>query len=288
MNWWGIGQQDALRRVQEELNYGHLHSWGRRAVATGNNPMRAFERSSRPIPQSYWESASVHPLNSFHITSAIPQTVGSENGANQKDFYEYTGVTLNRREVEQLWPLVSWWRRILADIGYIERRDYWGRALDRNYQVKFGLHGDVDAPPECATSAVVPRAWERLSDSAKAKMSLALAGGRSYSVNIYALPASDCDELANDFADFFRRLRWTVRRAPLNSPLPTGCQFHPGIQVAALSETSAYKDAIKDIKRVSGAESLVSALVSAGFPASYVECGGTINDLTVHLIVGRK
>jgi hypothetical protein len=125
INWPGIGHQDALTRVQTALNNGDLDSWGRREIMPNS---ASFESSLRPIPKEYWLTACIHPLFCFHSTDQA-QTTSLPN----RNVERYTSLTLNKRQVKSLWLPGPVWRKILADLRIIRRRNYFGKRLDAHY-----------------------------------------------------------------------------------------------------------------------------------------------------------
>jgi hypothetical protein len=131
LNWWGIGHQDALTRVQTALNNGTLDAWGCRELKPGTNAMSNFEQWQRPIPKEYWKSAYLNSLLCMHTTNREAQTE-SLPGHNVE---HYTGVMMNKRQVLSLYPSNASWRRILADLRFIRRKNYFGKDIDHHYQL---------------------------------------------------------------------------------------------------------------------------------------------------------
>lgn len=127
VNYQGIAHQDALNRVQSACNNGQLDVWGHREFVPGTIN---FEQWLRPIPKTYWDSACFELLNCNHVSTSIPQTMPLPG----KSVERYTGLTLNRCQIELLWRASPWWRRKLADFHVIRRQDYWGRPINRHYR----------------------------------------------------------------------------------------------------------------------------------------------------------
>jgi hypothetical protein len=130
VNWPGIGHQDAVQQVQTATNSGQLSIWGQRELAPGANAMFQFERSLRPIPTTYWEFGCVDLFFCHHVTTTNAQTTTFPGRSTER----YTGLMVNRRQVEALWPPGPWWRRRLADVHFIRRKNYWGKPIDRRYR----------------------------------------------------------------------------------------------------------------------------------------------------------
>ena len=125
VNWPGIGHVDALARIQTALNNGTLDSWGRREIMSN---IASFESSLRPIPKQYWESACMNHFFCFHNSDQV-QTMALPN----KKVERYANLMLNRKQVRSLWVPGPLWRRILADLGIIKRKNYFGKSINKLY-----------------------------------------------------------------------------------------------------------------------------------------------------------
>jgi len=125
INWPGIGHVDALARVQTALNNGTLDSWGRREIIPN---LASFELSLRPIPKQYWESACMNNLFCFH-NSDQAQTMALPN----RNAERYANLMLNRKQVRSLWMPGPLWRKILADLCIIKRKNYFGQFINKHY-----------------------------------------------------------------------------------------------------------------------------------------------------------
>ncbi len=123
VNWPGIGHDDALSKVQSALNNGSIDAWGHREIAPNS-----FESSFRPIPKEYWESACLNHFYCFHRSDQA-QTMPLP----MKTADRFANLTLNRKQVRELWRPTSLWRRCLMDLRFIQRKNYSGRSLDRKY-----------------------------------------------------------------------------------------------------------------------------------------------------------
>ncbi len=130
LNWPGIGHQDALARVQTALNNGILDAWGCRELKPGGNATFNFEQWQRPIPKEYWESAYLDSFFCFHTTNKMAQTAPLPG----KNAERYSGIMMNKRQVKLTWPPNPWWRRILADLRFIRRKNYFGKEIDSHYR----------------------------------------------------------------------------------------------------------------------------------------------------------
>lgn len=104
----GRPQADALRKIEEQLGFGTLCAFGRRALDASLDDPSNFDSVLKIIPREYWDGGTLHPLFAPIHESAHAQTaVRSGSGGHAL----YARVMLDRTQLHRVWPRKPIWRR---------------------------------------------------------------------------------------------------------------------------------------------------------------------------------
>jgi hypothetical protein len=102
----GVEHEDARRLVNNELISGNLRSWGKRQIS--NFLPVQFESVIREIDRSYWDDMQLNYFSCFNYTETTTQTAPMPG---RQETYNWSGIMVSRRQVQQIWPRKSVLRR---------------------------------------------------------------------------------------------------------------------------------------------------------------------------------
>jgi hypothetical protein len=129
--WNGKPQQDAGRKIEEQLGFGTLVAFGRSALTPGNDPIN-FDAILRTIPHDYWSVGGLHPLFARIDESAHAQThLRSMAGGRPL----YGDVKVDADQLKALWKPKSLWRRV------------WERRIQKKERIRDHLFDPMPQPP---------------------------------------------------------------------------------------------------------------------------------------------
>lgn len=122
----GVEHMDALNRLEEQLASGRMKMWGFPERSPGN-PMLVFTNSRREIPVTYWAGARLHPLNCFHATERIEQTILNPRTSAPL----FTSLMVNRAQLTEAFPRKVFWKRWLDKVRKRPLKTYWKIQTER-------------------------------------------------------------------------------------------------------------------------------------------------------------
>jgi hypothetical protein len=102
----GVEHEDARQQISQEIIGGLLQVWGRKGT------VNRFEGFVRPISTQFWQYSGLHPMFCQHETTEQPQTWVTDRDAKDLGLEEYSGLMVNRYQVEEIWPRQWLWVRL--------------------------------------------------------------------------------------------------------------------------------------------------------------------------------
>lgn len=106
----GKPQQDALLKIEEQLGFGTLIAFGRRALVAGEHP-HTFDPVLRVIPRDYWNNAGLNLLFA-RILEEDMDFAQTQLRFTTHGPLLYGDLRLDRRQVRALWKPKPLWRRL--------------------------------------------------------------------------------------------------------------------------------------------------------------------------------